>query len=312
MEQRKKFTYTKNVVNQEREIENEIQRELNLSRIRKTDTVRERNERPIVYHETRYIEKPRLVEEQNMGVYDRTATYDAVNRQSKKYHHIDDSYYVQQNPQRVERVVETVYQPGVVRVDERRSRSPGHALRKSYVNPQYQAEYEVDDGRSVAYVSNPQYQTSYVVDDRRSGEGYVSREVDRSPVRHIEVPRGQVRVIRDEPIRQDGSPRMIGTTATRVANNRYDGDGLGTGFVTRNIISEPRLREETKVQVRSDNRHQSPQSYTSNMNLRTEPARVLGRTTGGAVDMRQQINQNQRSAGRKSNFDDFDSEEDSY
>jgi hypothetical protein len=313
VQQRKKFTYTKNEINQEREIENEIQRELNLSRVRKTETVRDRSERPVVYHHSRYIEKPRLVEEQNMGVYDRTATYDAVNRTSKKYHHVDDSYYVQQNPERIERVVETVYQPGVTRLDERRSRSPGNALRKSYVNPQYQAEYEVDDGRSGAYVGNPQYQTSYQADDRRSGEGYVSREVDRSPIRQIEVPRGQVQVIRDESIRQDGSPRMVGTTATRVTtNNRYEGDGVGTGLPARNMRVQPGLREETKVITRSDNRHYSPQSYSSNQNLRTEPVRVPDRAKGGAVDMRQQINQSQKSAGRKSNFDDFDSEDDSY
>jgi hypothetical protein len=312
LQQRKKFTYTKNEIDQEREIEDEIQRELNLSRIRKTDTVRDRNQRPVVYHHSRYIEKPRLVEEQNMGVYDRTATYDAVNRQSKKYAHVDDSYYVQQNPQKVERVVETVYQPGVTRLDERRSRSPAHALRKSYVNPQYQAQNEVDDGRSGAYVGSPHYRTDYPVDDRRSGEGYVSREVERSPVRQMEVPRGQVQVVRDERIRQDGSPRMVGTTATRVVNNRYDGDGVGTGLPARNTRGEPRLREETKVQARSDNRHYSPQSYNSNQNLRTEPARVPDRATGGVVDMRHQINQNPKSSGRKSNFDDFDSEDDSY
>jgi hypothetical protein len=292
VQQRKKYTYTKNEIDQEREIENEIQRELNLSRVRKTDTVRDRNERPVVYHHSRYIEKPRLVEEQNMGVYDRTATYDAVNRTSKKYHHVDDSYYVQQNPEKIERVVETVYQPGVTRLDERRSRSPTSALRKSYVNPQYQAQNEVDN--------------------RRSGEGYVSREVNRSPIRQIEVPRNQVQVIRDEPIRQDGSPRMVGTTATRVANNRYDGDGVGTGLPGRNMRVQPGLREETKVQARSDNRHYSPQSYSSNQNLRTEPVRVPDRAREGAVDMRQQINPSQKSAGRKSNFDDFDSEDDSY
>jgi hypothetical protein len=311
---RKKYTYTKNEIDQEREIENEIQRELNLSRVRKTDTIRDKNSRPIVYHQTRYIEKPRYVEEQNIGVYDRTATYDAVNRSPKKYQHVDDSYYVQQNSEKVERVVETVYQPGVTRLDERRSRSPAHALRKSYVNPQYQAENEVNSGRSGAYIGNPNYQTEYPVDDRRSGEGYVSREVVRSPVRHIEVPRGQPQVIRDEPIRQDGSPRMVGTTATRVAvaNNRYIEDGVGTGLPARNMRVEPGLREETKHQARSDNRHYSPQSYSSNQNLRTEPIRVPDRVKGSAVDMRQQINQNKRSTGGKGNFDDFDSEDDSY
>lgn len=313
--QEKKFTYTKNKIDQEREIDNEIQRELELSRMRKTETVREKNERPVVYHHSRYIEKPRLVEEQNMGVYDRTATYDAINRSARQYHHIDDSYYVQQRPEKVERVVETVYTPGVTRIDERRSRSPAHALRKSYVNPQYQADYEVD---------------------RRSGEGYVSAEMGRSTAKHIEVPRGQVHVVRDEAVRQDGSPRMVGTTATRVVNSRYGEEGVGTGLARRtggyddevnvryagegvssgyagdrNVRVGSGGREEAKVQLRSETRQTSPRSYSSNQNLRAE-AKGVNRVTGGVVDMRKGANQKQRATGGARNFDDFDSEEDSY
>lgn len=320
--QEKKFTYTKNNIDQEREIDNEIQRELERSRLRKTETAREKNERPVVYHHSRYIEKPRLVEEQNMGVYDRTATYDAINRSARQYHHIDDSYYVQQRPEKVERVVETVYTPAVTRIDERRSRSPAHALRKSYVNPQYQADYEVD---------------------RRSGEGYVSGEMARSTAKHIEVPRGQVHVIRDEAIRQDGSPRMIGTTATRVVNSRYGEEGVGTGLARRTGGYEDEVnvryagegvnsgyarrsgeyeddrnvrvgsggREEAKI--RSETRQTSPRSYSSNQNLRAE-AKGVNRITGGVVDMRKGTNlkQKQRATGGGRNFDDFDSEEDSY
>lgn len=309
VQQRKKFAYTKNEYDQEKEIEAEIQRELEVSRLRKT-----KDERPIVYHHTRYIEKPRYVEEAGIEIHNRTATYDAVNRSASKYQHIDDSYYLQQQkPERIERVVERTYAPGVIEIDSRRT---GSASRKSRVNPLYQAD--MGGGNS-----------------RRTGEAYVSREQVNAPNRYLELP-GSQRAQLASSIKREGdiSPnrgyseyrmesegvrRVAGTQAvssgrvgsgvgydvggTRVAGGTSSGafrtegnvyevnDGYGyrgeggemrvegktSSGVQRSgraseggYIEGPAIREEAKLRSsQSRERNQSPKSYSSNQNLRT-------------------------------------------
>jgi hypothetical protein len=286
LQQRKKFAYTKNEIDQEKEIEDEIQRELEISRIRRTDAAKEKAQRPVVYHHSRYIERPRYVEETNMGVYDRTATYDAVNRGSRQYQHIDDSYYMKDRPEAVTRVEERVYNPGVTEVDERRSRFTG--ARKSYVNPQYQAEMDAEMGH------------------RKSGEGYVSREVNKGSPRMLEVPRSERVVTTHVQQNPDGSPRMVGTSGVR-GEHRYAGT---TADVDVGFRSEPGLREETKViervrEERSAGRNQSPRSYSSNqrLNVRTGSSGAIG--TGV-----QKTSVVGKTSAQKRNFAGYDSEDD--
>ena len=95
LEKVRKTRYTIRQKDQEQEIEEDIQRELARSRQIRNQQAREKKERPIVYHEARYIQQPRYVEEQNIGVYPRTATYDAINRGDSKYQqdtYIDRAY----------------------------------------------------------------------------------------------------------------------------------------------------------------------------------------------------------------------------
>ena len=212
--QRKKFTYQKNKIDQEREIEEEIQRELEVSRLRRTQVEQEKDKRPVIYHHTRYIEKPRYVEENPITAYDRTATYDAVNRSVHQYQNIDDSYYVQQRPERVERVIDRQYAPGVGEVDSRRTgRVTGDVTGRSYVNPNYQATGEVSNSR-------------------RTGEGYVSREPITAPARVLQVPQAEYQRAQGVGSGRgvSASPRRTGWDAAEGrAQDRYGGGSAGYG-----------------------------------------------------------------------------------
>lgn len=307
LEKQKKYTYTKKKVDQEREIEDEIQRELMVSRQRRTDAAYEKKERPVVLHETRYIERPRVVEEQNIGVYDRTATYDAINRSDRQYQHIDDSYYVQQRPSRVERVVEQTYEPGVVETNERR-RSVSRG-RGTYVNEKYRA-----DG-----LGSPA---------RTSNIGYVSREMPRSTVREIatnQVFEGSPRVINNrggeerfarEVIREGGevyrSPNRAGSQTRGGSNFATTG---GERVVTREVsnvnpagssravrVGGTTIREEAKFEGRNERTQGSPRSYASNSNLRVDRAAEDGRRVVETTK--------ERRVSKNRNFDSFDSEDD--
>lgn len=210
--QQRKFTYQKNKINQEKEIEEEIQRELEVSRLRRTQAEQEKDKRPVIYHHTRYIEKPRYLEENPITPYDRTATYDAVNRSVHQYQNIDDSYYVQQRPERVERVTERQYAPGVAEVDTRRSaRLAGDITGRSYVNPNYQAAGEISNSR-------------------RTGEGYVSREPGTAPTRTLQVPQAEYQRATQGVGSGRGvsaSPRRTGWEAEGRAQERYGGGSAG-------------------------------------------------------------------------------------
>ena len=300
LQQRKKYTYTKHKIDQEKEIEDEIQRELQASRVRRTDVAREKKERPVVYHHTRYIEKPRIVEEQDIGVYDRTATYDAINRGTRKYQHLDDSYYVQQRPERVERVVETVYEPPVIETAERRL--PRSASRKSFVNPNYLAE-------DVAY------QTS-----RRSGEGYVSREAPRTTVREVVTHqsvdrsprvassgrvgnRGQYRYTSGDVMRDDGRDVVYTSGQVVREGDRQGRKSLrGEEQVTlgTQIVDGARRQgniEEVKYVERAEGGDNSPRSYSSNQRLQEARMRSGRGTSGGnAAAMRVERTEGQSRA----------------
>jgi len=322
VEQQKKFAYTKKNIDQEIEIENEIQRELEVSRARRTNAEEEKKDRSVIYHHTRTIEQPRYVEEQNVGVYDRTATYDAINRSGGKYQHIDDSYYVEQRPERIERVVETISQPAIIQTSERRrgtSRGGG-----TFVNEKYRA-----DGMASS--------------NRRSGQGYVSVEPVRSTVREVvthQSPHNKIRTgtfgntgeshYESNIIREGGE--VVNRGNTRYIEEEYLGDGmernirtgvggtvitggtLGGGNVRRIQSSSRYVRSpEGKAEMRSKLHEErmrselpvqgSPRSYSSNQNLRVE-------RTGGGGKVKTTKTKIRTTTGRR-NFDDFDSEDDS-
>lgn len=136
----------KQKIDQEKEIEDEIQRELERSRVRRTESKADKEKRNVISHHPRYIESSREREKEIIDPYYRGATYDVVNRNINQYPEVDDSYVIQSKPERVERFTERNYNPGVSEVDTRAQvRSP---TRKSTVNPQYRDEYNVAAGES--------------------------------------------------------------------------------------------------------------------------------------------------------------------
>jgi len=136
----------KQKVDQEKEIEDEIQRELERSRIRRTESKADKEKRNVITHHPRYVESTREHDKEYIDPYYRGATYDVVNRNINQYPEVDDSYIIQSKPERVERFTERNFNPGVAEVDTRaKARSP---LRKSTVNPQYRDEYNVAAGDS--------------------------------------------------------------------------------------------------------------------------------------------------------------------
>jgi hypothetical protein len=138
------FVVQKQKVDQEKEIENEIQRELERSRIRRTESKADKEKRNVITHHPRYVESTREHEKDFIDPYYRGATYDVVNRNINQYPEVDDSYIIQNKPERVERYTERNFNPGVTELDIRtKPRSP---LRKSTVNPQYKDEYNISVG----------------------------------------------------------------------------------------------------------------------------------------------------------------------
>lgn len=286
IDRQKKYTYTKRKVDQEQEIENEIERELRVSRSRRTLAAQEKRDRPVVQHETRYIERPRIIREENIGLSNKHATYDVVEKDDHQYKNFDDSYYVQQRPSRVERVVERTYNTGVVNPDDRRrSASRG---RSTYVNERYRA-----DG-----LGSP---------PRTGSMGYVSRELPRETVKEVITHQQHY----------EGSPRIVGTTGGEERYAReiiHEGDevyrseqrrisqersrGRGTSGEHR-IISRDIDDDERRINRRNDQLQASPRSYTSNTHLRRDNANDR--------DMNLQRNRDYR---KNRNFDNFDSEED--
>jgi hypothetical protein len=136
----------KQKIDQEKEIEDEIQKELERSRVRRTESKADKEKRNVITHHPRYIESTREREKEVIDPYYRGATYDVVNRNINQYPEVDDSYVIQTKPERVERFAERNYNPPVSDADTRvQARSP---LRKSAVNPQYRDEYNVAPGES--------------------------------------------------------------------------------------------------------------------------------------------------------------------
>ena len=213
---RKKFAYQKHEYDQEREIEEEIQRELEMSRMRKTQVQEEKSQRPVIYHHTRYVEKPRYLEERDVKSVERTATYDAVNRSGSKYQNINDSYYIEQRPSRVERVVERTYNPGV-----RQSRSTN--MRKSYVNPMYQTEGEVNQASRVT-----------------SG-GYVSKEMGHVSPRRLEVP--YAREVQQERVSSRAKGRFYDENAPHIDIEADMGSGRRSNRKSGRVIEESYFNE---------------------------------------------------------------------
>ena len=307
--QRKKFAYTKNEYDQEKEIEADIQRELEMSRVRKTEALR--NKPPVIYHHTRYIEKPRYVEEANLTPYERTATYDAVNRSTHNYQHIDDSYYLQQRPERVERVVERDYNPGVTQIDSRRS---PRSRSGTYVNPQYQADAAVSPNAA----------------SRRSGEGYVSREQVVSSSRHMSTAGGaQGHQTSPFAAKREGlgsgrpSGKALGSgrpSGRELGSGTRSGRELGSGRASGREVEEQFFREgptykEDSVIVEerkytggraiSQERAGSPVSYSSNQRLKADNA------TSKFAEQRTELKR--ASAAKKKYVEDSeDDDEDSY
>ena len=98
----------------------------------------------MITHHPRYVESTREHEKDFIDPYYRGATNDVINRNLNQYPEVDDSYIIQNKPERVERFTERNYNPGVTEIDTRtQARSP---LRKSSVNPQYRDEYNVPVG----------------------------------------------------------------------------------------------------------------------------------------------------------------------
>jgi hypothetical protein len=246
-------TYRKKVIDQEKEIEAEIERELRNSRVRKTEIIQEKEKRPIVYHHTRYIERPRYVEEVEFNRMADTATYDAVNRSPGRYEHMRDSYYVeQQRPSRVERVVERSYEPGV---RETRMTRSGN-FRKSYVAPGYDAE--IEDRRIL----------------RKTGEGYVSREIGNVSPRLMEVPYS--RDVQQQRASSRAQPRYYQEGSPRVEVEAGYGSGRRSGReIEKGYFQD---REGERVRVTSNVRAGEPieeakyiregDAYNSNSKLR--------------------------------------------
>ncbi|CAI2375735.1 unnamed protein product [Moneuplotes crassus] len=285
--------------NHEKEIEEDIKKELEISRNRRSI----REDKPVVVHETRYIERPRLVEEKNIGVYDRTATYDTINRVDRNYQHIDDAHYGQQRPSG--RIIERIYEPETVEVVERRSVSRGRpqstGRRSTYVNEKYKADY----------VTSP---------NRLSNMGYVNREVPREVVRQT--------ITRDEDYERE--PRAIGTTQeerfardviregedvyrsskrnTRQRVSRGREASGGNQLVSREVVSPKASnydREDRRGYRKAEKDRESPRSFTSNSNLRKDAAGVKRADSSSGRNVQKDLNYK-----KKRNFDQFDSEED--
>ena len=92
----------KQKIDQEKEIKDEIQRELERSRIRRTESRAEKEKRNVITHHPRYVESTREHEKDFIDPFYRGATYDVVNRNLNQYPEVDDSYIIQNKPERVE------------------------------------------------------------------------------------------------------------------------------------------------------------------------------------------------------------------
>lgn len=183
------------------------------------------------------------MEEANLTPYNRTATYDAVNRSTHNYQHIDDSYYIQQRPDRVERVVERDFNPGVTQIDSRRS--PRHR-QGTYVNPQYQADAAVSPNAAI----------------RRSGEGYVSRERLASSSRHMSTAGGA----------QGHQPMSFGVQHEMGGSGRRSGREVEEQFFREgSAVKEGHVAREERKHTDGGKvtyeRTGSPVSYSSNQRL---------------------------------------------
>jgi hypothetical protein len=178
VEPKKQFAIVKREIDQEDAINADIQREIERSNLRRTENLRQKEERKIVEHHPRYVESNRTVEEEfNLAPYDRVTNYDLVNRQVHGYQDIDDSYIVKQRASKVANVFERDYAPGTYQVENRR---PDRNTRKSIVNNTYLANDYVEPAGA-----QNRYETSYVQPQARiqtssQVEGGSSRAVMRS------------------------------------------------------------------------------------------------------------------------------------
>ena len=136
----------------EEEINAEIQKEIDRSKVRRTQ-VQQKEERKVIEHQPRYLETEQNVQKEfNMRPKERVTTYDVVNPKVHEYQDIDDSYIVR-NPDprqvRTTNITEPQYRP---------SRVP-RPSRKSVINPAYHAEeYEdVTPASSYQQVSQSNY-----------------------------------------------------------------------------------------------------------------------------------------------------------
>lgn len=242
----------KQKIDQEKEIEDEIQRELERSRIRRTESKADKEKRNIITHHPRYVESTREPEKEYIDPYYRGATYDVVNRNINQYPEVDDSYVIQTKPERVERFTERNFNPGVAEVDARAQvRSP---IRKSTVNPQYRDQYNVavgDNRAGTAYRTEGQG-----IGSGRSGSGgYISGGDGRIGGRTT----GEPQRFNNEPQRFNNEPQRYYNEPQNIQrrSSEFDDYDSEQDYKAKSIGSNKNLRQEIigkKMKEEKDNR----------------------------------------------------------
>ena len=227
----KKYVYEKHKVNQEDEIEREITKELQRSKLRQAE--RKSN---VIQHNPRYVESDRYAYEgERVSPYRREATYDVVGRTTQEVvRPVADAYIVQRRPEEIVRVVERKYDAGATSIVS--PREVGYrksASRKSFVNPNYREDILSsgrDDGihYEVIRTTNQPINTSY-----REMKG--STAIGKSPV-HREVHR----------------------------------ESMGTKHYDDEVVRNAGVRGNVDLELDEDGHMLRKQSYASNQQLRRD------------------------------------------
>ena len=109
---RKTHIIEKRHIDQEDEINDEIEREIEKSRIRRAHNRRQKEQRNIVEHHPRYVETNRQVEEDyDLPPYDRYSTYDVVDPAARSQN-LNESYIARRGENRVTNTQNVEYPRG--------------------------------------------------------------------------------------------------------------------------------------------------------------------------------------------------------
>lgn len=295
----KQFVYEKKEIDQEEEIEREIQKELERSRIRKTETREEKEKKNVVVHHPRSIESNRRYEEGYLDPYYRGATYDVVNRSPHKYQDLDDSYVIKQHPERVSRVVQKEYAPGIVEVNSR----PSRIVKETTVIDKNADGSTKAGGGVERYIET--YAEPVSVPDNRKGAGN-SKSSSRTRTQVESQTRVSTNVRADEGKKAVANKETISKTGFRQTY-RADDDDENDSYE-----NPPVLQAQSKSKVTSSSVVRKSEK-TSNSRQRMEEVGLDTRKESYASS--KPLRDAQQDRGRKQNQEivrkqQYDSEED--